>query len=143
MVVSETVFDAIEYHPKLLEKLGEANMIKRVDETTLGKLFRVDKVVIAKGKADFGKRGESKSVSATHIWGNTVTLAYTSTIWDEPCAGKTLAVTYKEADGSGYVVRTWDEEDGGILGGEYVQVAHDVTELVVAEDLIYTIKDVL
>jgi energy-coupling factor transporter ATP-binding protein EcfA2 len=143
MIISETVFDAIEYHPKLLEKLGEANMIKKVDETTLGKLFRIDKVIVAKGKADFGKRSESKTASVTNIWGNAVVLAYVSAVWDEPCAGKTLAVTYKEADGSGYVVRMWDEEDGGILGGEYVQVAHDVCELVVAEDLIYTLKEVL
>ena len=61
------MFDAIEYHPKLLEKLGEANMIKKVDETTLGKLFRIDRVVIAKGKADFGKRTAAKNVAATGI----------------------------------------------------------------------------
>jgi hypothetical protein len=72
-----------------------------------------------------------------------VILAHTSQVWDEPCAGKTLVVKYVESDGQGYVVRTWDEEDGGILGGEYVQVAHDVAELVVAEDLIYSIKDVI
>ena len=41
------------------------------------------------------------------------------------------------------MVRAWDEEDGGILGGEFVQVAHDVCELVVAKDLLYTIKEVL
>jgi hypothetical protein len=40
-------------------------------------------------------------------------------------------------------VRTWDEEDGGMLGGEYVQVGHDVEELVVSKNLIYSIKDVL
>jgi hypothetical protein len=43
----------------------------------------------------------------------------------------------------GWIVRTWKAEDGGILGGEWVQVAHDVAELVVAEELVYTIKDVL
>ncbi|MDR2808071.1 MAG: hypothetical protein LBB43_03590, partial [Spirochaetaceae bacterium] len=126
-----------------LEKLGEANMIKKVDEQTLAKLFRIDKVIIAKGRADFGKRGESKSVTVTNIWGDTVVLAYTSNTWNEPCAGKTLMVKYNEADGSGYVVRTWNEEDGGILGGEYVQVSHDVVELVVSEELIYSLKDVL
>jgi hypothetical protein len=41
------------------------------------------------------------------------------------------------------VARAWDEEDGGILGGEYVQAAHDVCELTVAPELLYTIKDVL
>jgi hypothetical protein len=118
-------------------------MIKKVDEQTLAKLFRIDKVIIAKGRADFGKRGESKSVTVTNIWGDTVVLAYTSNTWNEPCAGKTLMVKYNEADGSGYVVRTWNEEDGGILGGEYVQVSHDVVELVVSEELIYSLKDVL
>ena len=143
MILSDPVFDAIEYHPKLLEKLGEANMIKKVDETTLAKLFRIDKVILSKGRADFGKRKEDKSVAVTNIWGDSVVLAHASTIWDEPCAGKTLMVKYAEADGSGYVVRAWDEKDGGILGGEYVQVAHDVVELVVCEDLIYSLKDVL
>ena len=70
-------------------------------------------------------------------------LAYASDVWDEPCAGKTVSVNYPQADNNGFVVRTWDEEDGGVLGGEYVQVAHDTTELVVAPELIYSIKDVL
>jgi hypothetical protein len=143
MALSEAVFDAIEYHPKLLDKLGEANMVKKVDEQALAKLFRVDKVIIAKGRADFGKRNAAKTTTITGIWRNSVVLAYTSNIWDEPCAGKTLTVKYAEADGSGYVVRTWDEADGGILGGECVQVAHDTAELVVSEDLIYSLTEVL
>jgi hypothetical protein len=143
MVLSEAVYDALEFHPKLLEKLGEANMIKKVSEETLGKLFRIDKVVIAKGRADFGKEKADGSVTPTGIWGNCVVLAYTSNVWDEPCAGKTLALNYHEADNQGYVVRTWQEEDGGVLGGEYVQVAHSVCELTVAPDLQYAIKDVL
>jgi hypothetical protein len=143
MILPESVYDAIEYHPRLIDKLGEANLIRKVDEANLAKLFRVDRVIIAKGKADFSKRKSDESVSVSSIWGNAVVLAYTSHVWDEPCAGKTLVVKYAEADGQGYVVRTWDEEDGGILGGENIQVAHDVTELVVAEELIYSIKDVL
>jgi hypothetical protein len=143
MILSEPVFDAIEYHPKLLEKLGEANMIKKVDETTLAKLFRIDRVIIAKGRADFGKRKDDKSADVKNIWGDTVVLAHTSNVWDEPCAGKTLMVKYREADGAGYIVRTWDVEDGGILGGESVFVGHDVVELVICEDLVYTLKEVL
>jgi hypothetical protein len=143
MILNETVFDALEFHPKLLEKLGEANMIKQVNETTLQKLFRIDRVLIAKGRADFSKRKASGDVTVASIWGNSVVLAYTSDVWDDPCAGKTVVVRYAEADGQGYVVRTWDEEDGGILGGEYVQVAHDITELVVCEDLIYSIQNVV
>jgi len=143
MVIPESVYDAIEFHPLLIDKLGEANMVKKVDEANLAKLFRIDRVVIAKGKADFGKRTSDKQVNLTGIWGNNVVLAYASDIWDEPCAGKTVSVQYPEADNNGFVVRTWDEEDGGILGGEYVQVAHDTAELVVAPELIYSIKDVL
>jgi hypothetical protein len=143
MILPESVYDALEYHPRLVSKLGEVNLIRKVDETTLAKLFRIDRVIIAKGRADFSKRNSNESVNVASIWGNAVVLAYTSHVWDEPCAGKTLVVKYAEADGQGYVVRTWSEEDGGILGGEYVQVAHDVAELVIAEDLIYSIKDVL
>jgi hypothetical protein len=143
LILPESVYDAIEYHPRLINKLGEANLIKKVDEANLAKLFRVDRVIIAKGKADFEKPKADGEASVSSIWGNNVILAHTSQVWDEPCAGKSLVVKYAEADGQGYVVRTWDEEDGGILGGEFVQVAHDVTELVVAEDLIYAIKDVI
>jgi hypothetical protein len=143
MILPESVYDAIEYHPRLINKLGEANLIKKVDETNLSKLFRIDRVIIAKGKADFGKRDKDKSITLSSIWGGNVTLAYTSDVWDEPCAGKTLIVNYPQADNTGYVVRTWEEEEGGILGGEFVRVAHDVCELVVAPELIYTIKDVL
>jgi hypothetical protein len=143
MILSESVYDALEYHPRLLDKLGEANLIKKVDEANLAKLFRIDRVIISQGRADFGKRTADQTLTVSSIWGNCVALAHVSNVWDEPCAGKTVAVNYREADGQGYVVRTWDEEDGGILGGEYVQVAQDVTELVVAEDLIYTLTDVL
>jgi hypothetical protein len=143
LILPEAVYDALEYHPRLLDKLGEANLIKKVDEANLAKLFRIDKVVIAKGRADFSKRSAGRTLTLSGIWGNSVVLAYTSETWDEPCAGKVLMVKYPQADNTGYVVRTWEEADGGILGGEYVQAAHDVTELVVAKDLIYSIKDVL
>jgi hypothetical protein len=143
MILSESVYDALEYHPRLLDKLGEANLIKKVDEANLAKLFRIDRVIISQGRADFGKRTADETLTVSSIWGNSVVLAYVSNVWDEPCAGKTVAVNYREADGQGYVVRTWDEEDGGILGGEYVQVAQDVAELVVAEDLIYALTDVV
>jgi hypothetical protein len=143
MVFNEAVYDALEYHPALLKYLGEANLIKKVDEANLSKLFRIDKVIIARGKADFEKRDESGSVNPQSVWGDSVVLCYTDDKWDQPCAGKTLAVKYAEADGSGYVVRSWDEEDGGMLGGEYVQVAHDVAEIIVCKELVYTIKSVL
>jgi len=143
MVFNEAVFDALEYHAKLLEKLGEANMIKKVDETTLAKLFRIDRVIISQGRADFGKRNESESVTPQSIWGDAVFLAHINDEWDQPCAGKTFCLQYKEADSEGYVVRSWDEEDGGMLGGEYIQVAHETAEVVVCKDLIYTIKEVL
>jgi hypothetical protein len=143
MVIPEAVYDAIEYHPRLLDKLGEANLVKKVDEANLTKLFRIGRVVIAKGRADFTKRTAGKTLALSGIWGNNVVLAYTGGVWDEPCAGKTLIVRYPQVDNSGYVVRTWDEEDGGLLGGQYVQVGHDVEELVVSPNLIYSIKDVL
>jgi hypothetical protein len=143
MILPESVYDAIEYHPRLIDKLGKANLVRKVDEANLAKLFRVDRVIIAKGKADFSKWKSGGSGSVSSIWGNNVILAYASHVWDDPCAGKTLVVRYAEADGQGYVVCTWDEEDGGMLGGEFVQVSHDVCELVVAEELIYSIKDVL
>ena len=143
MVLSEAVYDALEYHPVLLKYLGEANLIKKVDEANLAKLFRINKVIIAKGRADFGKRSEDKKVTPESIWGDSVVLCYVDNKWDAPCGGKTVSVKYRESGNLGYVVRTWDEEDGGILGGEYVQVAHDVAELIVCKNLIYTIKDVL
>jgi hypothetical protein len=143
MILSESVYDVLEYHPRLLNKLGEANLIKKVDEANLAKLFRIDRVIISKGRADFGKRNAGGTLTVSSIWGNSVVLAYTSNVWDEPCAGKTICVKYNEADGQGYIVRTWDEEDGGLLGGEYVQVGQDVAELVVAEDLLYSLKDVV
>jgi hypothetical protein len=143
MLFNEAIYDALEYHPKLIEKLGEANLIKKVDEANLAKLFRIDRVIITKGRADFGKRNSEGTVNPKDIWGDAVTLAHTNDQWDQPCAGKTFCLQYAEADSDGYVVRTWDEEDGGVLGGEYVQVAHETEEVVVCKDLIYTIKEVL
>ena len=143
MVLSEAVYDVLEHHPVLLKYLGEANLIKKVDEANLAKLFRINKVIIAKGRADFGHRKEDESVTPESIWGDSVVLCYVDNKWNAPCGGKTVSVKYRESGNLGYVVRTWEEEDGGILGGEYVQVAHDVAELIVCKNLIYTIKDVL
>jgi hypothetical protein len=143
MVFNEVIYAALEYHPKLIAKLGEANLIKKVDEANLAKLFRIDRVIISKGRADFGKRNNAASVTPTDIWGDALILAHTSDEWDAPCAGKTLCLQYQEADSDGYVVRTWDEEDGGVLGGEYVQVAHETDELIVCPELVYTIKGAL
>jgi hypothetical protein len=55
-----------------------------------------------------------------------VAFAHTSAGWDEPCAGKTLIVRYPQADNSGYAVRMRDEEDGGLLGGEYARAGQDL-----------------
>jgi len=143
LLFNEAIYDALEYHPVLIAKLGEANLIKKVDEANLAKLFRIDRVIISSGRADFGKRNEEASVDPQSIWGDAVILAHTNDQWDQPCAGKTLTLKYKQADSDGYVVRTWDEEDGGMLGGEYIQVAHETDEIVVCKDLIYTIKEVL
>jgi hypothetical protein len=143
MILPESVYDALEYHPRLINKLGEANLIKKVDEANLAKLFRIDKIIITKGRADYSKVNAGKTLSLTSTWGGTVTLAYVSNVWDEPCAGKTLMVNYPQAGNTGYVVRKWDVADGGMLGGQYVQVAHDVCELIVTPELIYCIKDVL
>ena len=143
MIFNEAIYDALEYHPKLIEKLGEANLIKKVDEANLAKLFRIDRVIISKGRADFDKRNQEGTVEPKDIWGDAVILAYTDDRWDAPCAGKTLTLNYRQADSQGYIVRKWDEEDGGVLGGEYVQVAHETDELVVCKELVYTIKEVL
>jgi len=143
MVFNEAIYDVLEYHPVLVEKLGEANLIKKVDEANLAKLFRVDRVIISQGRADFAKRNQEGTVNPKDIWGDAVILAYTSDQWDHPCAGKTFSLKYREADSEGYVVRKWEEEDGGMLGGEYVQVGHETDEVVVCKELVYSIKDVL
>ncbi|MBN2546561.1 MAG: hypothetical protein JXB50_12245 [Spirochaetes bacterium] len=143
MVVPEGVFDVLEFHSILLAKLGEANMIKKVSEETLAKLFRIDRVVIAKGKADFGKQKADKSVDPSVIWGNNVMFTYTDSRKDVPCGMKSLIVEYAEADGAGYVVRKWDEPKKGILGGYEIQVACDISEHVISSDLCYSIQEVL
>jgi hypothetical protein len=143
MIFNEAIYDALEYHPVLIAKLGEANLIKKVDEANLAKLFRIDRVIISRGRADFGKRNSEGTVNPKDIWGDAVILAHTDNQWDQPCAGKTLCLQYAEADSQGYVVRTWDKEDGGVLGGEYIQAAHETDELVVCKDLVYTVKEVL
>jgi hypothetical protein len=143
MIMNEAVFDALEYHPVLVAKLGEINTIVKVDEATLARLFRIDRVIIAKGRADFGKRNASADVEPLDIWGDSVVLAHISNEWDAPCAGKNFCLKFAEADGAGYIVRTWEEPRTGLLGGDYIQVGHETDEAVVCPDLIYTIKEVL
>lgn len=143
MVIPESVFDTLEFHTVLISKLGEANMIKKVSEETLAKLFRIDSVIIAKGKADFGKQKADKSTNPAAIWGNNLILTYTDPRKDIPCGMKTVIVQYQEADGNGYVVRKWDEPKKGILGGYEIQVACDIDEHVVSDELCYSIQEVL
>jgi hypothetical protein len=68
--------------------------------------------------------GAGRTLTLSGIWENSVALAYTSETWDEPCAGKVLMVKYPQTDNTGYVGRTWDVADGGILGGEGFSVQH-------------------
>ena len=143
LVLSRTVLDALEVHAKLLDKLGEANMIKKVNIETLQKLFDIEKVVIAEGRGDSTKQDSSGSINPTLFWGNNVVLAYADSRPNVPCAGKTFMVNYTEADGNGYVVRKWDEPRNGILGGHTIQVACNMDEFVISNDLIYAIKEVL
>lgn len=141
MIISESVFDVLEFHPKLLEKLGEANMVKKVNEETLSKLFRVDKVIIAGGKGDSSKFNKDSTVNPTLFWGNNVILAYVDDRKDAPCVGHTFVVALPEADNKGYVVRKYDDNTRGVLGGHIVQVGCYMDEMIVCPDLVYSIKD--
>ena len=82
MVLSEPVFDALEFHPRVIDKLGEANLIKKVNEETLAKLFRISRVVITRGRGDFAKEKADRQTAPQDIWQNCVVLAYTSAAWD-------------------------------------------------------------
>lgn len=143
MIFSASVFDALEYHTKLIEKLGEANLVKKVNEETLSKLFRVEKVIIASGKGDSSKESKGGSSNPELFLGNNVIFGFVDPRKDVPCSGKTLVVSYAEADGEGYVIRKWDEPKRGILGGHTVQVAQRSSEHVISPDLTYSIQDVL
>jgi hypothetical protein len=143
VTIPEGVFDVLEFHPVLIAKLGEANMIKKVNEDTLAKLFRIDRVLIAKGKADFGKQKADKSSNPTVIWGNNVMFTYVDERKDVPCGMKTIIVQYPGADGNGYIVRKWDAPTKGIMGGYEIQVACDIEEHVVSDELCFSIQDVL
>jgi hypothetical protein len=143
LVLNGDVFDALEFHPELIKTLGELKLVKTVNEETLSKIFRIKNIIIAEGKADFEKPNEEGSSDPKYIWGDSVTLTYVDHGWDRPCGGKTLVLKYAQADGLGYVVRTWKEEDGGMLGGEYVQVGHSTAEVIVCPELNYTLKEVL
>jgi len=143
MMLTEPVFDALEYHSILLEKLGEANMIKKINEETLAKLFRVNEIIIASGKGDNSKFKKDGSVNPQLFWGNNVVFGYFDSRKDVPCSGKTFVVKYAESDGNGYVVRKWEEPKKGILGGSEIQVGCSMEEYIISEDLIYSIQDVL
>lgn len=143
MVIPESVFDALEFHAGLLAKLGENNLVKQVTEKTLAQLFRLDAVLVAKGRASFDKKKASGDVTVSQIWGKNLILAYVSEEQDSPRAGATFAVKDVDADGEGYIVRKWVDEAAGVKGAQMVQCAMRAQEKVVSPQLIYAIKSVI
>jgi hypothetical protein len=142
MIITENVFNVLEDHPALLAKLGEANLLKIVNEDTLAKLFRIPNVIFSLGKADFEKQNKDKTSNILSVWEDSMILAYVDSRKDVPCVGKTLMVEYQESNNSGYVVRKWDEPKKGILGGVEIQVACDVDEHIVSDELVYSIQEI-
>lgn len=140
MVIAESVFDTLEFHPKVLAALGEINTIKQVTPEILGKIFRIENVLIAKGKADFGNRKADNTVASSSIWGNTIVLAYVSEEENEPCVGKTFKEK-QDAQGNEYLVRKWDSDEGGLKGSRTVQVGTSYDVNLVCEDMFWLIKD--
>jgi len=118
-------------------------MIKKINEETLAKLFRVNEVIIASGKGDNSKFNKNESVNPQLFWGNNVVFGFFDSRKDVPCSGKTFVVKYAESDGNGYVVRKWEESKKGILGGSEIQVGCNMDEYIVSNDLIYSIQDVI
>jgi hypothetical protein len=141
MIISDSVFDVLEYHPDLLAKLGESNMIKQVNEETLAKLFRVQRVVRAQGKGDASKKNVSGALTLTGLWGNSIIMAYVDNRPFYPSMGAELVVKYSGSSSEGYIVRTWDDERAGLKGEHFVQVGYESDERVVCSDLIYVLKD--
>ena len=143
MVIPESVFDVLEFHSGLIGKLGENNLVKQVTEKTLAQLFRLDMVLIAKGRASLDKKKASGNVTVSQIWGNNLVLAYVSEDQDSPRAGTTFTVKDPDADGEGYIVRKWVDEAAGVKGAQMVQCVMRAQEKVVSPQLIYAIKSVI
>lgn len=142
LIIPESVFDVLEFNSSLLAKLGEANMIKKVSPETLSKLFRIDEVIIAEGKADSAKFNKTGTVNPTALWGNNIIFAYSDARRDVPCAGKTFFVDIPGSK-NGYCVRTWDSPHRGVIGGHIAQVGCYIDDHIVAEDLIYSLQEVV
>lgn len=144
VVIPRAVYNALKIHPDVVNRLPTTS-VQRATAEAMAVLFDVERVVIADGLGYAGKKTEAGGGTVASIWGNVFVLARVSDAMslDEPCAGKTLAVEYPEADASTYVVRVWEEPDHGLTGGMTYMVGHDVQELVIAPDLIHTLTGVL
>ncbi|MGL4986984.1 MAG: hypothetical protein ACRC5H_07610 [Treponemataceae bacterium] len=138
MFISESVYNALKLHPKLVERIGEITSVKKVTIESLQTLFDIEKVIIMKGKATTGNKKISGSALAGAIWGDTTIFAYVSNEKDEPCVGKTFKL---KLSGGEYLVRKWDDELGGLEGVRNVQVGTSYDVNIVSREMIYSLKE--
>ena len=143
-IMSRSVYTALKNHPDVIERLPNTS-VQYASTEALAMLLDVPEVVVADGKGAIGKKTHAGDAAIKSLWTDVLVLARVddSTSLQEPCCGKTVQVNYPQADGAGYVVSTWDENDYGVSGGTTYKVAHDVQELVIAKDLIHTITGIL
>ncbi len=148
MIISKDVWRVMQGHSDFTGRVGEVQNTKRVTIQTIADLFEIETVLVTDGivgPAKKNKNGTSMS-DLSQIWQNCLVLAYVDDKQNDLAvnrAGSTFQVKDSEADGSGYVVTTWDDKEAGVKGERIVKVATRTDERVVSPELLYSLKSLV
>ncbi len=145
MVIGRNVWQALKTNPQIVGRVGEVQNTKVVTLDTLSALFDVEKVVVARGQIGDKKQNKSGTANLSYIWDDLCIMAYVDKNLSEESltAAATFYVTYPEAGGEMWLVRTYDDDASGMRGSRVVFAGNTSDEKIVCPGAFWAIKDVV
>lgn len=137
MVLGQAVWTALRQHPKVVEAVkgtgaGGVNAVGVVARQALADLLELEEIIVGQGFVNTAKKGANASFN--RCWGKAASLIYTEPVSDTQAA---TTFGFTAESGGGLRVRDWFDEKVGTDGGQWVQVADTVKEVIPANDLAY------
>jgi hypothetical protein len=136
-VMGQSVWTVLRQHPKVVESVkatgaGGVNAQGVIARQALADLLELEEIIVGAGFVNTAKKGAVGSYS--RCWGKSFALMYT-----EPVAetGNAMTFGFTAESGGGIRTRDWFDEKVGADGGQWVQVADTVKEVLPANDLGY------
>lgn len=137
LVLGQPVWTVLRQHPRVVEAVkstgaGGVNAAGVVMRQALADVLELEEIIVGQAFVNNAKKGAAASYA--RCWGKSAALMYTEPVSDTQAA---TTFGFTAESGGGLRVRDWFDEKIGTDGGQWVQVADTVKEVLPANDLGY------